>query len=275
MGYRSDLDILFVYDGEGISTGGSRGQVSLQEYFARVAQRVIATLTCRLAEGALYSADTALRPSGNQGVLVTSWDGFLAYHRERAQTWERQSLVRMRPVAGDAGLGRRVLDEMVSVIFAPGPDPGPAVARMRARIEEERAGGHHVAHVKLGRGGLTDIEFTAQVLQLRHAGAHPPLRWVGTFEALRRARDAGFLAADDADFLVDALRFLRRLEICLRILRDVSVTALPIQPGAEREMDAIARRMDLPDGGALLRRYRDVTEGVRERYLRHVTGTAA
>ncbi len=231
--YHSDLDVVFVYEGPG-RTGGAGGRsLTNAEYFARLAQRLMSALSARTREGLVFRMDARLRPSGRAGPLVTSLEAFESYHREGSEIWERQALIRLRPVAGDPDLGRRTRDVVDRVVFGgpPREDPRPEIARMRRRIErevgqEERG----QVHLKAGPGGLVDVEFAVQALQLLHGWRGPGLRSPNTLGALGALEEAGVVPADVAEVLAEGYRFLRRVESRLRILTDRPTDVLPRDP---------------------------------------------
>jgi [glutamine synthetase] adenylyltransferase / [glutamine synthetase]-adenylyl-L-tyrosine phosphorylase len=233
LGYHSDLDLIFLY----------RGGASAEQ--ARLAQRLLSFLQMPLREGLLYKCDTRLRPSGNQGALVSSAEGFTRYHLGgeagsalRSQLWERQSLLRARCVGGDQGLfeeiQRRVLEP---VVWSPPADRAAMAAeirRMRERIEAEIGKeSSRGKNPKAGFGGLVDVEFAAQFLQLAHGHDHPALRTPNTPTALARLREAGLLREPAFQALSRGYDFLRRLELRLRIVHDYSIDHLP-QSGRAR-----------------------------------------
>ncbi|HEY4743182.1 MAG TPA: bifunctional [glutamate--ammonia ligase]-adenylyl-L-tyrosine phosphorylase/[glutamate--ammonia-ligase] adenylyltransferase, partial [Desulfuromonadaceae bacterium] len=169
LNYHSDLDIIFVYDRQGTTDGEK--QISNHEYFAKLAQKIISVLTLQTREGYVYKIDTRLRPSGNAGPLVTSLDSFLAYHRQEAQIWERQALTKARVVLGDEVLAGQLDDVIRHTVYGASiDDDGRAeIHRLRMRMEHELAresGGSY--NIKTGRGGMVDVEFAAQYLQLQH-----------------------------------------------------------------------------------------------------------
>ncbi len=230
LGYHSDLDLIFLYRDPPAGIHGEH---------ARLAQRLMSFLQVPLREGYLYKTDTRLRPSGNQGALVTSAGGFARYHTGRggdapvrSQLWERQALLRARFVAGDAAL----FDEVREAVLVPAIWTRPAdrtqlaaeIRRMRERIEAE-IGKEAVRgpNPKAGRGGLMDIEFAAQFLQLAHGHAHPSVRTPSTPQALKRLREAGLLREQDFQALERGYEFLRRLDLRLRIVHDYTVDHLP------------------------------------------------
>ncbi len=273
--YHSDLDIIFVFDPEGETRGGSRGrQISNMEYFIKVAQRIITLMTLRTTEGILFEIDARLRPSGNAGPLVTTRESFERYHAESAQVWERQALIKARFVAGDALLGSR-LEEAARRFAYGGPwDPSVPreIGRVRARMEKEIAREKPgVFNVKTGRGGIVDVEFIVQVLQLRHGGGNPALWAPNTLSALAALRVQGRIPAGDAEDLRAGYTFLRTLEDRLRLLRNRSTSELE---SVEPDFDRLARRLGYADGPgrsaatALLDEYRERTERIRAIYAR-------
>ncbi|HEY3449470.1 MAG TPA: bifunctional [glutamate--ammonia ligase]-adenylyl-L-tyrosine phosphorylase/[glutamate--ammonia-ligase] adenylyltransferase [Myxococcales bacterium] len=271
LGYHSDVDLLFVYEGPGESEGGRSGHGSHAELFSRLAQRLLSNLSMQLGEGVLYRTDVRLRPSGNEGMLVVSLPS-LSSHHERSEPWERQALTRARFVAGDASLFERVDREVLQpLVLRPVSDPralAAEIARVRGRMESELSGERGGRpNPKLGRGGLADIEFCAQYLQLVHR-----LREPNTLRALRALRAAGALPQSEAAVLERAWRFLRRLELALRIVHDFPLQQLP-EPG--RALDALARRMGGYSGsrpGERLREdYDAATSEVRGAY-EHILG---
>ena len=231
LGYHSDLDLIFLYrDPPGGEVHGEH---------ARLAQRLISFLQMPLREGYLYKIDTRLRPSGNQGALVTSASGFARYHGGhggdvpvRSQLWERQALLRARFAAGDAQLFEEIRDQvLVPAIWSRPADPAALageIRRMRERIEAEL--GKETTHgpnPKAGRGALIDVEFAAQYLQLAHGHAHPGIRTTSTPVALARLREAGLLRDAHHRVLARGYEFLRRLDLRLRIVHDYAIDHLP------------------------------------------------
>ncbi|HET6343333.1 MAG TPA: bifunctional [glutamate--ammonia ligase]-adenylyl-L-tyrosine phosphorylase/[glutamate--ammonia-ligase] adenylyltransferase, partial [Myxococcota bacterium] len=263
MGYGSDLDLLFIYDDTAAAGPSPKDAV-------RLAQRLIQMLTLRMSEGVLYPIDTRLRPSGAQGPLVSSATGFCTYHRERAMLWERQALLRARPVAGDLAFGARVLDSLADVRYpvALPPGAGLEIHRVRRRMERElaREAGAR-SNLKTGRGGLVDLEFAIQYLQLAHAHAHPSLRTPETVSALGALMDLGLVPPRRGRQLLAAYRFLRFLENRLRVVEDRPIAAVDFEGP---RIGQLARRMGYgqraPAVLALRRDYARVTQRVRRFY---------
>ena len=243
LNYHSDLDIVFLYDAGPESWWSEHaGGLAAHEYFSRVAQRTISALQTPTREGVAYKIDTRLRPSGNQGTLVSSLASFEAYHATSAALWERQALAKARVLTGPPALGARVIEAIERVIYGRGlaPEDVAEMAEMRARIEVERGARGEAVNIKTDRGGLVDVEFAVQMLQLRHGHAEPRVRVRGTREALDALIAAGALARDDGDRMRDGYAFLRDVEGRLRIERDQPVEAVDTDPDA---LLSLARRL--------------------------------
>jgi len=274
LGYHSDLDLIFLYPGSGATSG--------QERYPRLAQRFMSFLQMPLREGRLYQIDTRLRPSGNQGALVIGAEAFTRYHTGggapgapgggvRSQLWERQALLRARHVAGDAAIFAEIHESvLVPVVFGRREDRAALAAeirRMRERMEAEV--GREASrgkNPKTGHGGLVDVEFAAQFLQLAHGHEHPSVRTGSTPVALRKLRQAGLLRELEFEALAEGYDFLRRVELRLRIVHDFAIDHLPKEGFALRQL---ARRLGYagPDPGSrFLAEYARVTAAVRQAF---------
>jgi glutamate-ammonia-ligase adenylyltransferase len=236
MSYNSDVDLIFVYAGDGDAMRG-------REVAARVAQKLIAILEARTREGYAYKLDLRLRPSGNQGPLVTSIEGFRDYHRQSSAVWERQALVRARVVAGDDELGEAVEAARAEFVFGRGleTDEIIEIARMRTRMENE-IGTESTTRLNLkqGYGGLVDVQFAAQMLALAHGHQHVALRKRATRDLLKELEWLQLITRDEATAFHDGYEFIARLENRLRIESDQPAWALPTDHDALRPL---ARRM--------------------------------
>ncbi len=271
LNYHSDLDIIFIYDHQGMTDGDK--QISNHEYFAKLAQKLILILATQTREGYVYKLDTRLRPSGNAGPLVTSLESFLAYHRSEAQIWERQALAKARVVFGEPVLAEHIGAVVRQSAFGSSIDEEGRreIHRLRMRMENEIARESEGSYnIKTGRGGMVDVEFVAQYLLLRYGCRHPELRTTNTIVALKEARGAALLARADADTLINGYKFLRKLENRLRLLHDYSINALG---GDQRYLDKLARRLGYDPklrhpGQALIKDYEATTEAIREVYER-------
>lgn len=214
----SDLDLILVYDMEDdMDQSDGAKQLAPSAYYARLTQRIINALTAKTGEGALYEVDMRLRPSGNAGPIATSLAAFTQYHANMAWTWEHMALTRARVITGTPSL-RGSIEEVIRQTLASRRDPDKLlidVADMRLRMARE-----HKAdspwEVKHLRGGLVDIEFIAQYLQLRWGAVHPGLIHTNTDAVLAEARDLGLLAQDRAETLRDALRLWSAIQQVLR-----------------------------------------------------------
>ncbi|MBK8011553.1 MAG: bifunctional [glutamate--ammonia ligase]-adenylyl-L-tyrosine phosphorylase/[glutamate--ammonia-ligase] adenylyltransferase [Deltaproteobacteria bacterium] len=232
MGYRSDLDLSVIFEGTGETVGGSGAPIALSEYYTRVVQRFLSFLTTKMKGGDLYDVDMRLRPSGNQGALVASLSGFCRYHESEAQLWERQALLRSRAVAGDPELRAKVDRAVMNAAYSPGPvaDAAVRIGEMRNRMERERSAAAQkrfqkpAFDLKLGRGGLVDVEFLVQYLQIQHGRDEPALRTTSTRLALRGIQAGGLaltaLAHDTARRLEAAYDRLKRVQNWLRLAHD-------------------------------------------------------
>jgi glutamate-ammonia-ligase adenylyltransferase len=219
MSATSDLDLIFVYD-HAIDAAQSSGERPLAPsvWFARCSQRLITALTAMTAEGGLYEVDMRLRPSGNKGPVAVSFETFLAYQMQEAWTWERLALTRARIVAGPPALVERVrgvIDDALSAARDPAKTLADVVD-MRARLDRERPG-KSPWDLKEAKGGLFDVEFIVQGLQLIHAGAHRGLVRSNSLEALVALKDCRALPPDDADELKVALTVYQNLVQILRL----------------------------------------------------------
>ena len=256
----SDLDLVFVYDGD----PGDAPRFERHQKFVRTVQDLLSKTT---AAGVAYKIDTRLRPEGRMGALATPLAAFERYLRERAEIWERMAWTRCRAIGGDAALAERVRQSVDEFVYGPWSDEIPAFARhVRGRIERElakEAGGNRL-DMKRGRGGLVDIDFLLQVLQIREGRERQEFRVAGTRRLLAELPATDVLTRGEADTLRDAYGFLRNLETVLRIDTDTDGGAIATDPAA---LEPLARRLAEPLSGAeLLARYRDTTDRVRAIY---------
>ncbi|BBL69626.1 bifunctional [glutamate--ammonia ligase]-adenylyl-L-tyrosine phosphorylase/[glutamate--ammonia-ligase] adenylyltransferase [Methylogaea oryzae] len=209
LSYSSDLDLVFLFDAERpeAATDGPR-PVTVNQFYARIVQRMIHILTANMLAGVLYEVDMRLRPSGNSGLLVTSLTAFEAYQRDSAWTWEQQALVRARCVAGDAALGEKYRAARAKSLSRERDRAAlqKEVREMREKMRDNLdSKDPAVFDLKQGFGGIADIEFIVQFGTLAHAAQHPALlEWTDNVRLLERLSDAGFLSRDEAEFLKQA-----------------------------------------------------------------------
>lgn len=244
MGYGSDADVMFVHDPL------PDADPQLAASMAQAVANELRNLLALPATDPPLEVDADLRPEGKQGPLVRSLDSFAAYYAKWSAVWEAQALLRAEPVAGDKGLKQRFAALIDPLRF---PEAGLSEAdlveirRIKARIDDERLprGADPATHFKLGRGGLADVEWTVQVLQLQHAGGVPALRTTKTVEALDAAVAHGLLDAGDAEALAAAWKLASRARNATVLVRGRPSDQLPTDA---RERAAVARILGYAPG---------------------------
>jgi glutamate-ammonia-ligase adenylyltransferase len=281
--YNSDLDLVFVYDAaeDAQSRGGAQSALPAHEYYVRLGQKLLTYLSAPTEEGIAYKIDMQLRPSGKSGPLVCSLDAFREYHKTASQLWERQALIKTRWVAGDPTLGKQIEQIAGNFAFAQGlsAEGIGEIHHLRMRMERELAGEDETRfNLKKGRGGLVDIEFLTQMLQLAHGHRFVELRRRETLEALKALQRKRIINKSEYRLLSDGYLFLRRLDHRLRLERDQSIDAFEAEPG---RLDSIARALGyagpkrsgkatvLKSGQKLLRDYQARREKIRACYQRY------
>ena len=242
----SDLDLILVYDyqGDGAHSDGPRSLPGPQ-YYSRFTQRLIAALSAETAEGSLYQVDMRLRPSGSQGPVATKLSSFVDYQKGSAWSWEHLALSRARVITGPAPLRRQINDAIGEVLCSPRDRAKVAadVRTMRAKIADEK-GSADLWDLKHVRGGLIDLEFIAQFLQIVSAAEHLDVLDQNTELALSKLSAAGVLSPGDAEILVPAARLYHTLTQVLRLCLDKPFAA----DEAPRALkDLLARASDMPD----------------------------
>ncbi|RMF83705.1 MAG: glutamine-synthetase adenylyltransferase, partial [Nitrospirae bacterium] len=239
LNYSSDVDLLYLYGQEGESGGGREGRVSNHRWAVRAAQGVTRLLERATPEGRLYRVDLRLRPDGAGGPLALTPEACGGYYEARGQGWERMALLRARPVAGDPEVGRAFLEAVAPFVYRRTADPAlvASVRELKRRHTRELAARRERGfHVKLGTGGIREVEFFCQTLQLLHAGREPRLRCRNTFQLLHRLRRAGLIDAElHASQLAD-YRLLRRIEQRLQMEEDRQTHLLPEAPEPRRRL---------------------------------------
>jgi glutamate-ammonia-ligase adenylyltransferase len=245
LNYASDLDLIFLFSDEGItSAGGSRGQITNREYFIKLAESLLRLVSEPTGEGAAYRIDVRLRPHGRDGALASALDEAGRYYEKAAQDWELQALIRARAAAGSQPLYARFAQRVVGRIFR--SDIGVATALTNVRlakqkIDYQREREEKGFNVKLGRGGIREIEFIAQALQLACGGRDPWLRAPHTLISLGRLAERGLITESEHSQLSDAYHFLRALEHRLQMEHGLQTHTLPID---RERRELVARRMN-------------------------------
>ncbi|WP_068317100.1 bifunctional [glutamine synthetase] adenylyltransferase/[glutamine synthetase]-adenylyl-L-tyrosine phosphorylase [Polycladidibacter hongkongensis] len=221
----SDLDIILLYDfPEDVSASDGRRPLAPSQYYARLTQRLVTALTAPTAEGILYEVDLRLRPSGNSGPLATRLAAFADYQESEAWTWEHMALTRARVLASSSPQFTQRINAVLCDALCKSREQEKLradVADMRGRIQKEKPT-TSPWQIKQSPGGLVDIEFIAQYLQLAHAGKTPELLAQRTHDALSKAAQAGVLSAADADILIPALNLYGDLVQVLKLTVDGS-----------------------------------------------------
>ena len=243
LNFSSDIDLMFVYSAEG-NTDGARS-VTNQEFFTRLCEQIVRAATEVTPEGFLYRMDMRLRPDGAAGALVMPLAGYEGYYMRRGELWERQMLIKSRCCAGSEHLGQRFLNMVKPFVFPRYFDTSPAteINRIKARIEDQIGSkGQRETHLKLRSGGIRDIEFIVQCLQLLVGRIHENARSDNTLEAIRQLQRVSALSGKEADQLRDAYVFFRRLEHRLQMMHNRSDYSLP---EGEDEQRILARTMDM------------------------------
>lgn len=263
----SDLDLIVIYDfpPDVIQSDGAR-PIAPGTYYARLAQRFVAALSAPTAEGTLYEVDLRLRPSGNKGPLAASLASFKAYHAESAWTWEHMALTRARTVAGGKGLRAMVEAEIRTALSRPRDRDKLVmdVVEMRGRMDREKGTSDPWA-IKTVPGGLIDVEFIAQYLQLAHAHERPDVLDQNTAEAVRKLAVAGVLDAHSADVLREACTLYHNLTQVMRLALEGDFDPAAAPRGLQA---LLARAGNLPDFSTLDAYLRETEQAVREVFVK-------
>jgi glutamate-ammonia-ligase adenylyltransferase len=263
----SDLDLILIYDFDAAQpeSDGKRPLHGTQ-YFARLTQRLINALTARTNYGALYQVDMRLRPSGRAGPLATQISGFTSYQESEAWTWEHMALTRARAVSASPGFGAKVERIIHDVLRRPRDTAQTAgdVVEMRAAIAQEKGEGERW-DLKYAAGGLIDIEFIAQYLQLVHAAKLPGVLDTSTARVLDNAWRLGALAVEDAEVLRPATRLYQDLTQILRVCLPGAFDAKTAGSGL---LHLLARAADVPDFATLDATLIETQARVRESFVR-------
>lgn len=243
LNYASDIDLFFLYSDDGTTSGiGQRGEVSNREYFVRLSETIARLVGQSGGEGAAYRVDLRLRPHGRDGALACSLQEATRYYMSSAQDWERQALIRSRAAAGSAELFSRFREAVTPYVFRPDVSVSAALENVRLakqkidRQTEKKSG----FNVKLGRGGIREIEFIAQALQLAHGGRDDWLRVSHTLVSLGRLADRDFITQQERSELSDAYCFLRTLEHRLQMEHGLQTHTVP---ESEQMRALIAKRI--------------------------------
>jgi glutamate-ammonia-ligase adenylyltransferase len=265
-GYASDADVVFVFE----PTADGVGDVT------RMAQDVAGRLRMLLSSPSSVDpplgVDADLRPEGRNGPLVRSLASYAQYYARWSSLWEAQALLRARFAAGDVDLGARFIELADSVRYPAGglsPEELLEIRRVKARVDSERLprGADPTTHTKLGRGGLADIEWTVQLLQLQHAAEVPELRTPRTLDAITAAAKASLMTSEQAATLTAAWLLATRLRNAIMLVRDKAEDQLPAQGTAPIALAGVGRALGYPPGfdpGQVVDDYRRLARRARK-----------
>ncbi len=265
LNYSSDVDLVYVFEAEPVSAGvrGGPSDLGPEEYLTRLAHQFGRRVASPTPEGFLYRVDLGLRPEGARGPLVVPSDWLATYCDGWAATWEHAAWMKARPVAGDLRFGWDVIRSLAPMLYRSAMDyagvEGIKLMKKRIEREVERRGGDF--DVKLGQGGIRDVEFVVQALQLLHGGRIPQVRGRSTQKALTSLAECGVLKREQAEGLLASYRFLRRVENRLQMREERQTHRVP---GQEEARERLARSLGFagPDAVAT---FDGELEGRRER----------
>jgi len=253
MSYNSDLDIIFIYHGDD------------QDIYSKLGRKIISILSIPTGEGFAYKIDMDLRPSGKAGALVSSFESFRKYHQESAKLWERQALIKARPAAGNIELGVKVMETVNNFVYdKPLRDSFyREIHHLRDRMEREIAKeSTKKLNLKTGRGGLLDIEFLVQMLQLKFGIRNEEVRKQNTLEALNALKSGGLIETNHYQILNEGYVFLKRKENLLRLLHDRSISEI-----IESDFHKLSLELGMKGNGKKLKEiYINKTEKIRGIY---------
>ncbi len=258
LNYSSDIDLVFLADRDAAK-------------YWPLGQKLIKALTEATGEGFLYRVDMRLRPWGKSGALVNTVDSHWQYLQKHGRQWEKQALLKARPIAGSMAVGQDFLRRARPLMFGtPIEELRESVREMKERIEADLVKqGRKWGEVKAGTGSIRDVEFTTQFLQMAHGGQHPEVLSFNTLDGLVRLADFGFIQADEYRQLTSGYVFLRTVEHALQLMHHKQTHSLPDSP---RELAYLARRLDYPDGPEFLLHYERHCSAIRRVFERYVGG---
>ncbi len=291
LSFGSDLDIVFAYSSDGETTGkegisgkpapasskqGEQGaveKISNHLFFSKLCEKLIYAISGMTRFGFAYRVDTRLRPDGEKGVLVMTLKGYENYYKKRGGVWERQALTKARFVAGDDSLGMELTNIIHGFVYDTPFEPAIAeeIDRMRKRMEQERIkSGEAGRDIKLGRGGIVDIEFIIQFLQLKYGGNFREIRGTGSLDTMKFLREKRLLSETDYQTISVSYLFLRKIESRIRIEHD---RPLNVIPDSRDELSSLAKKLGYKDNGGntgdkLYKDFESCTKKVREIYSR-------
>jgi len=272
LGFGSDLDVIFVYEGDGQTEGKKSKPIQNQEYFAKLATLIYDLAGAITSVGFAYKIDTDLRPEGKKGILALPISGFKKYFEERASLWERQSLTRARFIVGAESLGKKFIKIAHDFAYESRFEYGAPAEMHSLRMKMEKESGKETRlrkNVKVGYGGMVDIEFIAQFLQLKFGGKFESLRNTRTLDVLNEAHRIGLLSTEHYNKLIKSFNFFKPLINALRIDHERSDNKIPESEEKQRQLAlrmGYANREEKKGKEVFLKDYFRYTHQVREIY---------
>ncbi|MEZ5490050.1 MAG: bifunctional [glutamate--ammonia ligase]-adenylyl-L-tyrosine phosphorylase/[glutamate--ammonia-ligase] adenylyltransferase [Gammaproteobacteria bacterium] len=269
----SDIDLIFCFPGAGqVDTSQTDGrELTNQQFFTRLGQRLIDTIDTTTADGFVFRVDMRLRPYGSEGALAASFDAMEDYYQSLGRDWERYALIKARVVAGDKPAGKELLERLKPFVYRRYLDFAmfESLRSMKSQINKQARRGKLAGDIKLGPGGIREVEFTAQALQLVYGGRDKSLRYPALVRTLENLVAGGYLPADVADELKSAYRYLRNLEHKLQAFANQQTQSLPT---GEQQQQRIAFAMGHADWAALLEAL-EQNRQIVSNHFRDVLGT--
>jgi len=270
LNFSSDIDLLFVYSADGQSPESAPQQVSTEEYFRKLGELIIKALSELTAEGRVFRVDMRLRPFGKSGPIACSLDNAVEYYSTYGRAWERQAMIKARPCAGDLALGETLLERLRPFVYPRYFDDATLedIRGIKQQTEAIVAGKAHTEReVKLGKGGIRDIEFTVQMLQLLQGGRWSEVRTQNTLAAIRALGERQRVSPFEAEALERNYIFLRQIEHRLQIEGGLQTHVLPEN---KYELTLLARRLGYQTSEAFMNVYREhaaETRAILEQFL--------
>jgi glutamate-ammonia-ligase adenylyltransferase len=267
LNFSSDVDLVYLYRADGHTSGGAEGSQTNVQFYTRLAELLTQALSASEPEGFCFRVDLNLRPQGRSGAIALSLPATCSYYETFGRPWERAALLKMKLVAGDAGLGGELLECVSPFVWRRTLDLAVVNELRDLKEQIDLRGKASRTDVKLGPGGIREVEFFANALQLLHGGRRPSLRERNTIRALRKLESEGLISSTDADGLEEAYLFLRRVENRLQMAEERQTHALP---SGEKERGRLAASLGFhgwPGFERELERHRGVVQDAFSKLL--------
>jgi len=264
LNFSSDIDLIFAYEEEG-EVSGARGALVNSQFFIRLGQRFIKVLNEVTAEGFVFRVDMRLRPYGESGPLVMSQTAMEQYYQSQGRDWERYAMIKARVVGGDRQAGQVIMDMLKPFVYRRYLDFGAfeSIREMKAMIDAEIRRKGNLKNIKLGLGGIREIEFIGQTFQLIRGGSDAQLQTRGILDVLQLLAEKNYLSVNETRLLTDSYDFLRRLENRLQMYADAQTHLLP---ETQQQQLSMALGMGYADWSCLLTDCENHRQGVHESF---------